>query len=79
MECKACGATVSELKGGLPTDLLGVCQGCQAVYLKNERHFLAMEWCSCEKTEADQIVFFWSQDGRHGWLHSVCGQVTQTG
>ena len=80
MKCQACNGEVSIIyhEPSLELDLMGTCKDCAGVYVKNQRKFLATWWCKCPDTTGQEIFFF-SDNGGHGWLHTVCGQVTQTG
>ena len=80
MKCQACNGKISMLQGMPTLDQRGVCSDCGAVYVKNvwERDFLGRRWCDCKNT-SNQEVFYFSDNGNHGWMHAVCGQVTQTG
>jgi len=78
MKCPACSGAVKQLISVMvDSDMRGVCQQCAGVYLRDRRATLATHWCDCKKTD-NQEVYYWSDRG-HGWLHTVCGQITQTG
>ena len=78
MKCQACDGEIVFLKGMPHLDERGVCRECGGVLLWESRAVLAKTWCTCPDTIGQQ-VFFFSDSGNHGWLHTVCGQVTQTG
>jgi len=80
MKCPACNGEVTQLTynfNGPKLDTLGVCRDCCGVKLSNDHKVLASRWCHCPDTHAQEI-YFWS-DIDHGWLHTECGQITQTG
>lgn len=78
MNCPACSGEVSLIKHRMiDGDLMGTCKKCGGAYLSVHRHALATIWCSCKDT-SNQEIYFWS-DNNHGWLHTVCGQITQAG
>ena len=81
MKCQACSGNVSEFKANtFPTlDQRGVCQSCGAVYVAHYRTILATAWCTCKDVQPGQEIFYFSDNGNHGWMHAVCGQITQTG
>jgi len=80
MKCQACNGKVSLLVSSSILDTKGVCD-CGAIYVANKREVLARTWCTCPQTSIreSQEVFYFSDNGNHGWLHTVCGQITQTG
>ena len=78
MKCKACEGEIKRLSSSIPSDQQGVCSDCGAVYVHDKRDVLATSWCTCPEVSGLEIFFF-SNNGDHGWLHAVCGQVTQTG
>ncbi len=78
MICPACTGKVKPLFSAMvDSDMRGVCQECAGVYLRDRRVTLATNWCTCKGTSG-QECYYWSDRG-HGWLHTVCGQITQTG
>ncbi len=85
MKCQACNGKVSLLRSGsFPTmDQKGVCKSCGAVYLNENRTILAKTWCACPQTSIHELkskeCYFFCDNGDHGWMHLVCGQITQTG
>jgi len=93
MKCQACSGRIAELAGifNLNLDQRGVCENCSAVYVADNRTILAKTWCKCPQTSIPQLaekqtelresqeVFFFTDSGEHGWLHTTCGQITQTG
>jgi len=78
MKCQACSGKITLLEGMPTLDQRGVCSDCGAVYVHDKRDVLAIWWCKCPETTGQEIFFF-SDNGNHGWMHTVCGQVTQTG
>ena len=77
MKCPACNGEIKRLSSSIPSDQQGVCVECGGVYL-TDISALAKTWCTCPVVSGME-VFFFSDNGGHGWLHTVCGQVTQTG
>ncbi len=77
MKCQGCDGEVSVTKW--PGDIRGVCKECHGAYLANKRVALAVEWCKCKECKPETTIYYFSDSGRHGWLHTVCGQITQTG
>jgi len=76
--CLACSAKLVIMQGPA-IDQRGVCPVCAGVYLNDRRVVLATDWCRCKNVEPDKQVFYMTDNGGHGWLHTVCGQITQTG
>jgi hypothetical protein len=79
MKCLACSGRVAMLQGAKGFDTLGVCVECGGVLLKDKTDKLVKEWCICSKEVGEGEIYFWQECGGHGWLHLVCGQITQTG
>ena len=76
MKCPGCDGEVSVTKW--PGDIRGLCKVCHGAYLADQRKSLAVKWCTCESTQ-DKELYFFTDCGNHGFLHTVCGQITQTG
>uniref|UniRef100_A0A6M3LAG6 Uncharacterized protein n=1 Tax=viral metagenome TaxID=1070528 RepID=A0A6M3LAG6_9ZZZZ len=93
MDCPACNGKVADFKVGsfITLDQLGVCKSCGGVHLAEKRTILAKKWCSCPQTSIDKLtekqiklrnsqeIYFFTDSGEHGWMHTLCGQITQTG
>lgn len=79
-KCLACSGPVVTM-AGVVLDQRGVCRDCGAVFVgnNNKRTVLATEWCKCKEVKTEHQVFYMAESGEHGWLHTVCGQITQTG
>lgn len=79
MKCPVCSG---KIKGIIPSnglDLQGTCSTCGAVQLASERTVFAKKWCACKEVKPGQEVYWFALAGGHGWLHTVCGQITQVG
>ena len=81
MKCPGCNGEVRELKGNLTQilDTQGHCSDCHGALLRDKTMTLAVEFCKCKDVKPEQEIFYFRPNGRHGWLHTVCGQITQTG
>jgi hypothetical protein len=77
--CLACGGEIVPLRPNTGLDLLGGCKTCGAGYYRDQTSVFLKKWCACENVTPEQEMFFFKADGSHGWLHTVCGQITQTG
>ena len=81
MKCAGCNEEVKVLEGDLADilDTQGHCSECQGVLLRDKTTALAVEFCYCPEVNPDHELFYFRPNGRHGWIHTVCGQITQTG
>jgi len=82
MKCPACSGNIAGLKmndsARARLDQLGVCRSCGGIFLRDLTYIFAKTWCKCPNTSGQENYFF-KDNGDHGWLHTVCGQITQTG
>jgi hypothetical protein len=79
MNCLACNGKIKVLMPSNGLDLQGTCSACGAVQLASERYVLAKRWYSCKDVKPEQETYFFVLSGGHGWIHNVCGQITQLG
>ena len=80
MKCPGCNGEVRGI-GDLAQilDTQGYCVECHGVLLRNNTLVMAADFCKCQTVPIEQTTFYFRPDGRHGWLHLKCGQITQTG
>ena len=78
MKCLACSGEIAIMDGSNHMDTRGVCSDCGGAFLNEETFYIAKDWCKCKDT-GNQEVYFFRPSGAHGWLHTVCGQITQVG
>lgn len=77
--CPGCSGTITELTAfGAVPELQGVCSKCGGAYLRPVRSVLAVSWCKCKQVPHAEESYYFTETS-HGWLHNVCGQITQTG
>ncbi len=81
MKCQACNGEVMEIENKFfgETEIKGYCKECGGQYLSDRRLHIAVTWCTCLQCAPKTEVYYFTNKGSHGWLHTVCGQITQTG
>ena len=77
--CPACGGEIIKAKSNFHHDVLGTCQKCGLVILKNKTKTLAVSFCECPEVRPETEIGYYRPNGRHGILHLECGQIIQIG
>ncbi len=77
MKCPGCDGEVSVTRW--PGDIKGVCKTCSGAFLADQRKALAINFCKCTECKPETEIYYFTDSGNHGWMHTVCGQITQTG
>jgi hypothetical protein len=79
MKCLACDGEMVKVSHNGFGDTRTICRKCGAIMLWNKTEVFAKSWCNCKETKPEQELFWFKENGSHGWLHTICGQITQTG
>jgi hypothetical protein len=75
--CPACSGKVNPVEGIPGVD--AVCSKCGGLKL-SEASTLGTSWCGCDACGSDFTeLYYWREDGSHGWLCASCHGITQTG